>query len=512
MIRKFTFWVVATLIGSLGLIVFIHWDTLRKFHEKTAIVQPLHQRQKILAKLNLDLEKYRRMSGNFRKLTPEEVSQNKDSLKASFHEGLSALGRLVPTDEERAKERHTNEQISELLSLSTQVEPTLFSRDAYHKPEIQALHEDIVRSLRELNKKTEDRLSTVVTDTANLESRSLIFLLGAGVLILVLTLGLILRTYVAYVRPLNRLRDYASDLGQGKPVPSQLPDFPSAFGEIQTVLNQLAQGVETHVRDRHKFILDVVADLRSPLALLRSGRNLMGSVVATGEDQDQLQASEAVRRGLAIVSGSLDDLNDIVDINRLESRLEEKTIDVSDLLRDVGRILTGTEQSHRISVTVPPIPVWASLDVKRMERVLILALSKVIETLPKGGSVAMTVSQSNQANFRGIEISIQDAEKQKHGRSNAAAGPEQDILKHWISETGLSMLLAHKIVKAHGGTLTAAGVAGTSVIVTVRLPLERLISHGLISPPVQEGAGIGLRGAISPEGASPKDSSHQVKA
>jgi hypothetical protein len=67
------------------------------------------------------------------------------------------------------------------------------------------------------------------------------------------------------------------------------------------------------------------------------------------------------------------------------------------------------------------------------------------------------------------------------------SGPEQDLLKHWISENGLSMRLIHKMIKSHGGSISAAGIAGSSVKIMIRLPHERVSTTGLIAPPEKDG-------------------------
>ena len=94
----------------------------------------------------------------------------------------------------------------------------------------------------------------------------MILLLGVGGVIFFLMICLMLRNHLVYVRPLNRLHQYASELKPGKSVPQSPPRFTGMLcSEIQSSLNLLAQGVETHMRDRHKFILDIVADLKTPL-------------------------------------------------------------------------------------------------------------------------------------------------------------------------------------------------------------------------------------------------------
>lgn len=485
MLKKFSFWIVFILIGLIGSVIFIHWKTLQGFHQWTARVEPLYQRQKIIDSLTLSLERYRRVSSSFRKMDPQEILQVKEKLKSSFSNGIDQLNQLNPTSDERQSEQKLKEQIADLFGSISKVEPMLFSKDAYQRPEIQQQHAQILHTLSSLEKSTTDRKESLQNYTSRTESQSLLLLLAVGGVIFTLMICMILRNHFVYLKPLRQLHQYACDLKSGQPVPPDFPKLTGMHGEIISALNQLALGVETHMRDRHKFILDVVTDLRAPLTLLQAGKFLLTNSRDPVNEGQQIHAAESVRRGLAIFSGSLDDLNDIVDINRLESRLDVKTVDLAELVSDVSRTLMGSELSKRILVSVPPMPVWVLIDVRRFERVLIQVFSKVMSTLSSGSHLSVSITQSTQGSFRGIEILVQDSERLKNGRTSVS-GPEQDILKHWISENGLSMALAHKIIRAHGGSINAAGVAGTSVSITIRLPFERMMSRGLITPPTED--------------------------
>ena len=492
MIKKFSFWIVFVLVLSLGAMSFIHWNSIQKLHLRASRAQPLYQRQKIVDSLILSLEKYRRMSSGFRKASPQEIAQNKEKLRSAFAEGVTRLDALDPTPDEQKEENLLNDEIQEFLGVVSRVEPMLFSKDSYVKPEVLALHDGVLETLSQLEKSTNARIASLRLDPTRSESESLIFLIAVSCLVFALVLSVLFRNYVIYVKPLKKLHTYALRLQSGKSVPENPPHFNAIFGEIQTVLNQLSLDVETHMRDRHKFILDIIADLKLPLTLLQNGKFILDGSDGPLEEDKQAEAAESVRRGLAIFSGSLHDLDDIADINRLESRLEEHTVDLSELLLDVSRKLAGPDYRRKIAITVPPIPVWAMIDSARFERVLIQIFSKVMNTLTPEGHLVVSMSHSTQGNFRGVDISIQDSERVKSGRA-VSSGPEQDILKHWINEKGLSMALAHKLVRAHGGAITASGVAGMSVAVTVRLPQEKVVSRGLISPPTED-AGIEGRG------------------
>ena len=76
-----------------------------------------------------------------------------------------------------------------------------------------------------------------------------------------------------------------------------------------------------------------------------------------------------------------------------------------------------------------------------------------------------------------------EAYEPEAGTRAPSAGPTLDVLKHWISEKGVGLTLAHQIIKAQGGTLTASGLPGTSVQLSIRLPQERLEQVGLITAP-----------------------------
>ncbi|MBI2711739.1 MAG: hypothetical protein HYX41_02585, partial [Bdellovibrio sp.] len=391
MIKKFSFWMIGLVLVSIGAIFWTHWKALETLQQKPAAMEPLFQKQKTVSSLELSLEKYRRLSTSFRKASPEEVEQARNQLKAAFSKGLSNLASLNPDSEEQALEKQIGAQLAEMINQIMQVEPTFYSRDAYNNAEVQTDHDLILKSLHALDKLFDSRLKSMGGGSAKeIQIRSLIGLSAAGLLILILMISSLLRTYFSYNRPLHKLREFALALGDGKPLPAKLPNFVGPMGDIQKVIQQLSQGVETYKRDRHKFLMDVVADLKGPLKLLQAGKHLVGTA---GPEENEMEAAESVRRGLAMIAGSLEDLNDIVDINLLDSRLVDNTADLSDLLSDASRRVCGPEFGKKIAITAPPIPVWVKLDTQRFERVIILVLSKIFDTftVPTSG-VSIQVS------------------------------------------------------------------------------------------------------------------------
>jgi signal transduction histidine kinase len=515
---KFNFWVIVAVTASLGGMVAVQHASLEAVSRKPGAILSLHQRQGILSTLSLGLERYRRESANFRHMDAAQIAAAKSEIEDAFRDGstqLAGLSDLLPND--RAQIVTLPARLSELLSASARAEKSIYSKDAYQKDDIRGLHGQIEKTLIRLETTTENQIGDIggaVTNPA--VSKSTWVEIAVACWILALLMILMVRNYLVHFRPLERLLRHAESLRAGRPpsAGTSTGRLSGVYGEIQASLGYLSQTVENHVKERHKFILDVVADLRHPLTLLQAGRQLLTRRIegepthahdSATEEARQLQAVDQLRRGLTILSGSLDDFGDLVEISRLDARLDETVVDLSELVQDVVRSLGGPSREQQIVTSVPAMPIWAKLDQRRMERALVQVIAKVASTIRPGSRVAIFVRPTEPGlSFRGTEIIVQeqrmearpdlrsDSRADNNGRvrpkdsahlNGPQTGPEVDLLKHWISEKGLSMALVSKVIHAQGGVLTASGAPGSSVRIAIRIPEERISNRGLITSP-----------------------------
>jgi signal transduction histidine kinase/heme exporter protein D len=483
--KRFSLLILLAVTFALGAMVVLHRQSVQQHDRLRAHVEQLQQRQGALRDMTVSLEKYRRMSAHFRKMTPTEMDQAKDSLRQALTAGLTQFEKLDPNAEETSSLNSVRHNLDAMMEFAVKFERTAYNKDAYQKAEMVSLHDRIGRTLADLDESTQGRIADVETQSRNAQDHATPVLVGLSGLILALFVFHFVSEYWIYERPLRRMHHYSQALRAGTLDVQKMPTLKGRFGDIQSALAQLAQMVQGHARERHKFILDVVSDLRSPLIMLTEGKHLLGSAGQSLDSEEELRTIDSVKRGLAMLSGSLDDMEDIIEYARLDSRMDENLCDLSELVNEVSRTLNaGPGLEKQISTAVPPMPIWVRLDARRFERVIMQAITKVASTLHQGTSIHVSVEQPVHGSFRGVEIIIQDSERARdQGIRVSSSGPEVDVLKHWISEKGLGMTLAHRVIKTQGGTITASGMPGTSVQIAIRLPQERLAQVGLISAP-----------------------------
>jgi len=490
LMKNFVTWIVATLALAVIAMVGIHaWEN-QQVRTQVSQIERIAERKETVAKMQLEMEKYRRTNGTFRKLTDQEIAQIKNHLKSEITKGAELLEKLDQDGSDKATLAHVGTKLAELMEVSAKLEPQLFSRDVYQKPQIREIHDAMVDSLKKLDYGMETEINATKAKIEALEAWSLRLLILLAAVTIGLTVLIILRNLVSHARPLRKLRDRAMSLRSGRFV-AGAQTTKGAYGEVEGVINDLALAVESHRKERHQFVTAVAGDLKAPLVSLQAGAALIGSVGDKLDPQLRKQATDAIARSVFRLSRSLDDLNDIVEMDRADLRLDEKIVDVRDLIASVANSLGGAGSTHPVALSLPAAPIWTLLDSQRFERVIVNLISKISNHLPQGGRIDVAIEKVGQGSFRGLEIVIQDGSRAQGGKS-FAGGPEQDLLKHWVSENGFGLALAQKIMRAHGGSISASGIAGTGLMFIVRIPAERLSSGMLQSSAASIGLGAGF--------------------
>src|SRR4051794_13268120 len=121
--KNITVWIVLLVVLSVGAISTVHWRGIEESDRKVSRLQPIYERHGIIDQMLLNLEKYRRTSSLFRKMTQSEIEGGKEHLRSGFSRNLSQLDRLDPTSNEKALASKVDDQLNQFLEASAKIEP-----------------------------------------------------------------------------------------------------------------------------------------------------------------------------------------------------------------------------------------------------------------------------------------------------------------------------------------------------------------------------------------------------
>ncbi|HEX6124509.1 MAG TPA: ATP-binding protein [Pyrinomonadaceae bacterium] len=264
--------------------------------------------------------------------------------------------------------------------------------------------------------------------------------------------------------------------------------YDTAFGtaartllEILVVLGLLwwtARGVtraEKKLRDadrrKDEFIATLSHELRNPLAPIRSAVEILRHK-RSGTSELAI-SRDMIDRQVTHMSRLIDDLLDVGRITRNKVELRKETVDIGDMIRqaiETARPLLE-ERGHRLSLELPPSPVYLDADPVRITQILANLLNNACKFTEPNGEIFLKVETSDTD----VKVSIRDTGKGIPGDRLAnvfemfAQVDGSSGVNH--SGLGIGLNLTKHLVELHGGVIEAtSGGEGCGSTFTVRLP------------------------------------------
>ncbi len=305
-------------------------------------------------------------------------------------------------------------------------------------------------------------------------------MIAAGLAVALLAAGLGVLLVRSISRSLSEMSRAASRISRGDyavQVPARGQDEVAALGRA---FNQMAEGMVGVERLRRELVTNVSHDLRTPLTVIRGYLEGLHS----GEIADRRSAEmafEAMHGEVNRLLRLVDDLRQVASLDAGAPQLKRCPTPVADLARDAPvRIepvaaAKGVILANEVPLDLPPV----SLDPERMGQALLNLLENGVRHTPTGGTITLRAGRARYP--RGprehLWLTVQDtgedipAEHLPHVferfyRADPSRTPSE-------GGAGLGLSIAHSIVEAHGGRLTAQshGIPGRGACFTLYLPL-----------------------------------------
>ncbi len=228
-------------------------------------------------------------------------------------------------------------------------------------------------------------------------------------------------------------------------------------------------------RRKDEFLAMLSHELRNPLSALSNAAQLLR--LQKDEAPLQYQARAIIERQVGQLKHLVDDLLDVSRISTGRVQLRREKVAVSGI---VERALETTQplitqHRHELTLAMPPEPVWLHADAARLEQVLVNLLTNAAKYTDDGGRIWLSVEQELDILVPMVLIRVRDS----------GIGIEPDLLPHIFDlftqaerslhrsqgGLGIGLSLVQRLVKLHGGEVTASSVPGQGSEFVLRLPL-----------------------------------------
>jgi PAS domain S-box-containing protein len=210
----------------------------------------------------------------------------------------------------------------------------------------------------------------------------------------------------------------------------------------------------------------VAHEVRTPLFSISATIDAMDVHVDRPESERELRA--LLRSQVKRLSSLMQDL---LDYGRPPTLQARPTAPVEAVLRAARRCERMAQQAGvQICTALPEGLPELELDAARIDQVLENLVTNAVQHSPRGSTVGITATWSDVPT-PGLRLSVED-------EGPGIAPPDLErVFEPFFTRrkggTGLGLAIAHRLVEAHGGTLTAANRAGRGAAFTVFLPRAR---------------------------------------
>jgi len=282
----------------------------------------------------------------------------------------------------------------------------------------------------------------------------------------------------AVLKPLRAMSEAAGKVGKHdldfslpssrvREVNEALTAFTEMGGELRAALARQAELEQ----ERQFYISAIAHDLNSPIFALRGYlEGLESGVAATPERARRyIQVCQAKVSELEQLTA---DLSTYTQIERLEQTMRREPFDLSALLRDAVDSIQPQASAKGLTVVAPQAaPVCACVgDSRQLQRAIANLLENAVRYTPAGGEISIAWSAGDgqwrlTISDSGPGIAPEDLPhifapfyRGESSRNRATGG------------AGLGLAIAQRIIRAHGGALTAANAPHGGAIFTATAP------------------------------------------
>ncbi|MEV4311588.1 HAMP domain-containing sensor histidine kinase [Actinocrispum sp. NPDC049592] len=303
---------------------------------------------------------------------------------------------------------------------------------------------------------------SVPPTTMGLPAAGAVRILGAALVIIVLTVGVSLLLAGRVLRPLRALTAATQRMRAGDRAARAEVSSRWEIAELADAFNQMSEHLARTETQRKNLVSDVSHELRTPLGTIR------GWLVAAQDGVAELDPAlvESLLEETLVLQQLVDDLHELASADAGEFRLHVEPMDAGELLAQVAAVHPrplAVETSGDLQLTADPV---------RLRQAVGNLVTNAIQHTPPDGRIVLRGRRA------GGEIVLEVSDT---GSGIAAEHLPHVFDRFWRADPsrsratggrGLGLAIVKHLVEAHGGTVTVDSGPGAGTTFTLRLPAK----------------------------------------
>ncbi len=233
-----------------------------------------------------------------------------------------------------------------------------------------------------------------------------------------------------------------------------------------------AEALKESDRRKNEFLATLAHELRTPLAPLRNGLDLLQRN-PNGDKAGDIRGM--MDRQLVHLVRLIDELLDVSRVSQGKIELRKEAVRIVDIVRsatEASRPLIDGE-GHLLTIEMPEDPLWVDGDEVRLSQAVSNLLNNAAKYTPAGGQITLGVRADGQR----IIISVTDTgigiADNMQSKVFQLFTQIDDHLQRSQGGLGIGLALVRQLVELHGGSVDAYSAGpGTGSRFTIRLPIR----------------------------------------
>jgi len=352
---------------------------------------------------------------------------------------------------------------------------------------------DVNEALRAFNQLSKDagQLSTLASRQTDRELRELRArtesarrrILWQSAALVPVTLGLMLLFTYFLARPIRRIDEAIASIGNGRldqPVSVHGPTDLQALGrQIEWLRVRLKEIAE----ERNRFLRHMSHELKTPLASIREGTELLIEGAVGGLSEEQREVAGILRENSLRLQRLIENLLSYSEWQARRGGLDVGTLQLQQLVSAAIESYQLPIHAHRLQLEQQVADMSFQGDRAKLKLVLDNLISNAVKFTPDGGTIVIRGRLAGDALVLDVADSGPGIPLEERGRIFEAfyqgPRPQGGLLRG----TGIGLSVVQEFVQAHGGTIEIVDGEFPGAHFRVRLPVKPSSRPALQSHP-----------------------------